>query len=76
MEELAKSTCVFICYCLSRVKHQWVSLMIRVTTNLCVMPSPKLVVLMSSFTEKSTEKEVIESIMDIEDLVKNGNKHR
>ncbi|KAF2977327.1 hypothetical protein EK904_003295 [Melospiza melodia maxima] len=26
--------------------------------------------------EKSTEKEVIESIMDIEDLVKNGNKHR
>lgn len=40
------------------------------------MPSPKLVVLMSSFTEKSTEKEVIESIMDIEDLVKNGNKHR
>ncbi|XP_033374917.1 regulator of telomere elongation helicase 1 isoform X10 [Parus major] len=26
--------------------------------------------------EKSTEKELIESIMDIEDLVKNGNKHR
>lgn len=52
------------------------SLMIRVPTNLCVMPSPKLVVLMSSFTEKSTEKELIESIMDIEDLVKNGNKHR
>lgn len=50
--------------------------MIRVTTNLCVKPSPELVVLMSSFTEKSTEKELIESIMDIEDLVKNGNKHR
>ncbi|XP_068769164.1 regulator of telomere elongation helicase 1 isoform X2 [Struthio camelus] len=26
--------------------------------------------------EKSTEKELIDSIMDIEDLVKNGNKHR
>ncbi|NXY50846.1 RTEL1 helicase, partial [Ceuthmochares aereus] len=26
--------------------------------------------------EKSTEKELIEPIMDIEDLVKNGNKHR
>ncbi|KAF1397288.1 Regulator of telomere elongation helicase 1, partial [Spheniscus magellanicus] len=26
--------------------------------------------------EKSTEKELVESIMDIEDLVKNGNKHR
>ncbi|KFP76950.1 Regulator of telomere elongation helicase 1, partial [Acanthisitta chloris] len=26
--------------------------------------------------EKSTERELIESIMDIEDLVKNGNKHR
>lgn len=50
--------------------------MIRVTTNLCVMPSPKLVVLMLSFTEKSTDKELIDSIMDIEDLVKNGNKHR
>lgn len=52
------------------------NLMIRVTTNLCVMPSPKLVVLMLSFIEKSTDKELIDSIMDIEDLVKNGNKHR
>lgn len=52
------------------------NVMIRVATNHCVMPSPKLVVLMLSFTEKSTEKELIESIMDIEDLVKNGNKHR
>lgn len=49
--------------------------MIRETTNL-VVPLPKLVVVTSFFPEKSTEKDLLNSIMDIEDLVKKGNKLR
>lgn len=51
--------------------------MTRVTRSPCGVPSLKpLVVMLKLFTEKSTEKGLMDSIMDIEDLVKNGSKHR